>query len=212
MRRRAPGHPSSKHTQVHATESTCQQPANKVHHIPNSQSFFISKRYFNYHLLWQFPWWPWGGHVATSSKKKKKSASYRGKRSVPRGTNPPDSRATCPRAILVWLPSPIILCHRGETPESHKEKYSNNISFSLKMEAFSSLHGITREMLLRLNNNSTKTRGTNKRRWKPRAWQAHNLKNLASIHFTSSEGYLWGLIEPTEFSFPAQFSSVAGSE
>lgn len=49
--RRAPGHPSVKHTQVHATESTRQQPANKVHHTPSSQSFFISRRHFDYHLL-----------------------------------------------------------------------------------------------------------------------------------------------------------------
>lgn len=112
---------------------------------------------------------------------------------------------------------PVTLYQREEVPESHKGNYGKNISFSFKMEAFSFLHGITRELLLNYwwNSKRTKTRGHESKKKKKKGSQEPAKCTSSEISWPLFHKPLGLLPLPItgvgrgaagEFSFPTQFS------
>lgn len=164
------------------------------------------KRYFNCHLIWGFPGSLQGGHGATCPKTKsawilQRQEKWRCRRGTdPQKPGPHTLKPYCLASIPQSCSCHFMTQKRGTwIPQ---EKLWESISFSLIMEAVSSLHGSSREQLFTIFQRATtyKNGGGNKREMAAESLpSAHPLK-LASTISIKVEG------KPASFDFLLSFS------
>lgn len=147
MRRQTTGHPGPKpETQINATKSVCQQPANEEPHTHNSQSCSfprgiltrISSGVFMMAMEQPCPSSPkksWSLVEPPKSHTFCVTSMYPGKRSnSQRGANPTESGPHVLLAILFGLYPHHPMAKKREASEPHKENHGKNILFSLRNE------------------------------------------------------------------------------